>query len=415
MSEEACAYYLRSDRIEDAFELLKRWNRRGFAYPPRDGWVTLVVAETEFEYPWVAPGNRGLLLRFEPMTTYGWHFDIWKGIEQIGSYGRWWIQKKIDVEPADLVDRLVTLFPYLGHRRDELAALLRLDGGTCDLKGPETVRRFAELLKLFYFNGISYGLLDKFPQDAVDSGRWLAYDPLIGVPIDAAGPRINRLTGVDLVAPRILYATRDDAKREWLKITRKVWKGAAWADVLRDVEMVRLGDMGDEICLSCMRSRSMHFNLKMWRLHLVGDCIFELREHYRTKLQRPRAEVDEAADRCSNLSGAPFWFEVGMMNSVYDLVPPDEIMRRTPCRQYLERFVAHLPELIRHQTSFYRFFSGLPEWAWAFRLEQLARSSGWQLPEQDFRERTPTEILEPLFDHGVIVREGARYRLNSGP
>jgi hypothetical protein len=87
MSEFSESYHLRSERIEDAVELLRRADRKGYAYPPVNGWVTFVAEEGVFE-----PDRRIVAAACQPLLHYvsaedhGWSFTLFDRTEVISGY-----------------------------------------------------------------------------------------------------------------------------------------------------------------------------------------------------------------------------------------------------------------------------------------------------------------------------------------
>ena len=49
MSEFSESYHLRSERADDAIELLRRAKRKGYVYQPINGWITFLAEEGVFE------------------------------------------------------------------------------------------------------------------------------------------------------------------------------------------------------------------------------------------------------------------------------------------------------------------------------------------------------------------------------
>lgn len=77
MSEFSESYHLRSDRAEDAIELLRRAKVKGFVYQPANGWVTFVAEGGCFE-----PDQRIIASAQQPLLHYvsaedhGWGFVL---------------------------------------------------------------------------------------------------------------------------------------------------------------------------------------------------------------------------------------------------------------------------------------------------------------------------------------------------
>jgi hypothetical protein len=80
MSEFSESYHLRSEWAEDAIDLLRRAKRKGYVYPPVNGWVTFVADEGAFE-----PDERTVAAATHPLLHYvsaedhGWSFELYDG------------------------------------------------------------------------------------------------------------------------------------------------------------------------------------------------------------------------------------------------------------------------------------------------------------------------------------------------
>ena len=78
MSEFSESYHLLSERVEDAAELLRRAERKGYVYPSINGWVTFLAEEGVFE-----PDERIVAAATHPLLHYvsaedhGWSFTLY--------------------------------------------------------------------------------------------------------------------------------------------------------------------------------------------------------------------------------------------------------------------------------------------------------------------------------------------------
>ena len=91
MSEFSENYHLRSERAEDAVELLRRAKRPGFVYQPVNGWVSFVADKGNFE-----PDERIVsaashpLLHFVSAEDHGWSFTLFDRGKAVCSYSCAW-------------------------------------------------------------------------------------------------------------------------------------------------------------------------------------------------------------------------------------------------------------------------------------------------------------------------------------
>jgi hypothetical protein len=87
MSEFSESYHLRSERAEDAVELLRRAKRKGYVYQPVSGWVTFVAEKGVFE-----PDERIVAAATHPLLHYvsaedhGWSFALYDSTRVVCAY-----------------------------------------------------------------------------------------------------------------------------------------------------------------------------------------------------------------------------------------------------------------------------------------------------------------------------------------
>jgi len=91
MSEFSESYHLRSERADDAIELLRRAKRKGYVYEPVNGWVSFVAEDGVFE-----PDERIVaaatqpLLHFVSAEDHGWSFALFDGGKVVCGYRCEW-------------------------------------------------------------------------------------------------------------------------------------------------------------------------------------------------------------------------------------------------------------------------------------------------------------------------------------
>ena len=87
MSEFSESYHLRSNRAEDAIELLRRAKRKGYVYQPVNGWVTFLAEKGHFE-----PDERIVAAATQPLLHYvsaedhGWSFTLFDRTKVVSGY-----------------------------------------------------------------------------------------------------------------------------------------------------------------------------------------------------------------------------------------------------------------------------------------------------------------------------------------
>lgn len=87
MSEYSESYHLRSERAEDAIDLLRRAKLKGYVYQPVNGWVTFLAEEGIFE-----PDERIVAAASHPLLHYvsaedtGWSFRLYDRTKVVSGY-----------------------------------------------------------------------------------------------------------------------------------------------------------------------------------------------------------------------------------------------------------------------------------------------------------------------------------------
>ena len=91
MSEFSESYHLRSERPEDAVELLRRAKLKGYVYQPVNGWVTFVVEQGVFEPDRrIVEAARQPLLHYVSAEDHGWSFALYDGAKVVSGYRCEW-------------------------------------------------------------------------------------------------------------------------------------------------------------------------------------------------------------------------------------------------------------------------------------------------------------------------------------
>jgi len=91
MSEFSESYHLRTERLEDAIELLRHAKLKGYVYQPTNGWVTFLAEDGVFE-----PDQRIVAAASHPLLHYvsaedhGWSFTLFDRASVLSSYRCEW-------------------------------------------------------------------------------------------------------------------------------------------------------------------------------------------------------------------------------------------------------------------------------------------------------------------------------------
>ena len=91
MSEFSESYHLRSERQQDAVELLRRAKLKGYVYPPASGWVTFLAEQGVFEPDRrIVGAARHPLLHYVSAEDHGWSFALYEGSKVVSGYRCEW-------------------------------------------------------------------------------------------------------------------------------------------------------------------------------------------------------------------------------------------------------------------------------------------------------------------------------------
>jgi hypothetical protein len=111
MSEFSESYHLRSNKAEDAIQLLQSVRRKGYVYQPAGGWVSFVAEGGTFEPDErIVAAAKHPILHFVSAEDHGWSFGLYDKGKPVSRYGCAW-ENDVTVEDAeysrDAIQRLV--------------------------------------------------------------------------------------------------------------------------------------------------------------------------------------------------------------------------------------------------------------------------------------------------------------------
>jgi hypothetical protein len=87
MSEFSESYHLRSERAEDAIELLRRAGLKGYVYQPVNGWVTFLAEQGVFEPDIrIVAAATHPLLHYVSAEDHGWSFTLYDRSTVVSAY-----------------------------------------------------------------------------------------------------------------------------------------------------------------------------------------------------------------------------------------------------------------------------------------------------------------------------------------
>lgn len=157
MSEFSESYHLRSERAEDAVELLRRVKRQGYVFPSVNGWVSFVADEGNFEpEERIVAAASQPLLHFVSAEDHGWSFTLFDRGKVVCSYNCAW-ENDITVDDSEYSRAaLEQLVPSADSESlDEFERRMHPTDFD-ELLGANTSRILAEALGLEHYEWLSY-------------------------------------------------------------------------------------------------------------------------------------------------------------------------------------------------------------------------------------------------------------------
>jgi len=160
MSEFSCSYHLKSESIDDCVSLIKRANVSGYIFPPKDGWVSFVTDEPDFEFSENLIGaNEGVLLNFSNAEDHGWSFEIYNGKEKVCQFMCDYIEG-IKCTPKNGIENRNGLFNK--NQAAMLDRLFAMDNNT-PLDEWALASDFAVGMGLYFYDWVSYSYVSSGP------------------------------------------------------------------------------------------------------------------------------------------------------------------------------------------------------------------------------------------------------------
>ncbi len=168
MSEFSESYHLRSERSEDAVELLQAVRRRGYVYAPSNGWVTFLATGSTFEPDEEIVGAaRQPLLHYGFAADYGWRFTLFDRGTAVSHYLCQWQEDDLKVA-ADHYSRqaLETVIPVLEPEQLDAFEVWLYPADLDELLEVEPAKLFAQAMGLVHYNWLSFDYLARDSQGA---------------------------------------------------------------------------------------------------------------------------------------------------------------------------------------------------------------------------------------------------------
>jgi hypothetical protein len=169
VSESSESYHLRSNSSEDAVALLRHIGRKGYVFPPANGWVTFVADECELEADVAIVAHaKQPLLHYVFAEDVGWFYEIFEDASRTGMYSCSW-HEGLDPEPeyfsrAKLLQIVPDAETPLLDAFERQLRPTRLD----DVLESEPSKLFARAVNLVHFDWLAYEYVEITMRDAPD-------------------------------------------------------------------------------------------------------------------------------------------------------------------------------------------------------------------------------------------------------
>ena len=171
MSEFSESYHLRSERLEDAIELLRRAKRKGYVFQPVNGWITFTAEEGQFE-----PDERIVTAAHQPLLHYvcaedhGWSFTLFDQAKVVCGYRCDW-DNEITIDDSKY-DRDI-LLPFVPEAQialfDDFESRLHPQDFD-ELFEAEPAKFFAQAIGLEHYDWLAYeGMANAFHDSTSDN------------------------------------------------------------------------------------------------------------------------------------------------------------------------------------------------------------------------------------------------------
>ena len=167
MSEFSESYHLRSERLEDAIELLRRAKRKGYVYQPVNGWITFTVEAGQFEPDMrvVAAANQPLL-HYVCAEDHGWNFTLFDQANAVSAYRCDW-DNEITIDDSKYERDVLLPFVPAGQLAvfDDFESRLQPQDFD-ELFEAEPAKLFAQAIGLEHYDWTSYRGMDNAFHDS---------------------------------------------------------------------------------------------------------------------------------------------------------------------------------------------------------------------------------------------------------
>ena len=167
MSEFSESYHLRTERAEDAIELLRRAQLKGYVFQPTSGWVTFVAEGGEFEPdPRIVAAANHPLLHYVSAEDHCRSFNLFNGANAVSGYHCGWdddITFDDSMYSRDALEQFVpSVQPALLDELEQHLHPKEFD----EVLDSEPSKLFAQALELEHYEWLSFDYIARDLQDS---------------------------------------------------------------------------------------------------------------------------------------------------------------------------------------------------------------------------------------------------------
>ncbi|WP_166242663.1 hypothetical protein [Paenibacillus turpanensis] len=155
MSEFSSSFHLRTERPQDAIDLLQNAGSTGFVFPETNGWVTFLADGPAFHMEdSIISYNPGILIHYTYMEDHGWSLQIYSKDDLVFDYKCDWTDELVIEKGEFDLDLLRELIIRQGNSAEGLEAIFELDESSYHFEAPPAYV-IAQKLGLGYYEWLS--------------------------------------------------------------------------------------------------------------------------------------------------------------------------------------------------------------------------------------------------------------------
>lgn len=157
MSEFSESYHLRGTDIKEGVALMHRTGLKGYVFPPKDGWISIVAEGNSFAPDErITSQNSGTLLHYVSAEDHGWSFALFEGKELKCGYDCAWDDEVRVDDSKYSADALARALGSNGRAAVDAAEEILHPADIDAAIDSEPARVFAEAMRLPRFEWFAY-------------------------------------------------------------------------------------------------------------------------------------------------------------------------------------------------------------------------------------------------------------------